>query len=348
MDETTQQAAGRAAAAEQKERRAPAARREPVARTASKPAPKGRVMALVLVAFVVGGVLGVFAMRQRYHSQEVVVSVNGSTINKEQFFGRLQQSAGMAVMRQLVGEELQLQYARQQGVLPAQKQVDARFAALAKDPDFKKGLAQRGVNEWDYKRSLLLRMAQAAVITKGVTVAPDEVKKFYSVNVDPKNAQAVFYRPESVQVAVIVTKTQADARKAQAELSRGIPWPTVVKTYSQDASRSNDGVLPPTLRGRTRASQIPGLDAAIFGMRIGQTLEPRQFAGAWWIIRCLDKKPSKTEKFDDVKDQAEVGAKLLKAGSAGVRRTETSFQEFQKNAKMQAFWPQYRDAVTIK
>jgi foldase protein PrsA len=329
-------------------------RRAATPRAAAASAQAGRksspllIWGVALLALFIGLVIGVFGMRARYNAKEVVFSVNGVTVDKNTFFDRLQRAAGVPVARALVGEQLQLQFAEKEGVLPTDEEVEARFQELAKRKNFKENLQRQGLTEEQFKSNLKLTMAQANVLTKGVKVTEAEIREFYRRNSDPKNPTARFYLPETVQLAVIVTRTEEDARKALADLNRGIAWSTVVKNYSLDDSKENDGVLPPTVRGRTRASTIPGLEDAVFGMKVGDRIGPRQFAGGWWIIRCLDKRPAQKIPFQEVRTECEVGAKLVKAGPETVRKVEAKFAEFQKNAEIKAFWPQYAEAVKTK
>lgn len=334
---------------EVKERREPARKVDADAAAAPRRGGAAKTIVWAVVALILGIVIGVVGMRQRYKAQEVVVTVNGSPITKEQLFDRLQKTGGQNVMRGLITERLQTQYAQKKGLYPTEEEVDKRYAGeLKAQPKLPEMLASRGLTVADFKDSLRLTMARNNVLTNGIKVSDAEARAFYKKNIDKKNPNAAFYTPESTQIAVIVTRTEADAKKAQADLSRGIAWPTVVKTYSQDNSKANDGVLPVTFRGRSRASQIPGLENLLFSMKIGDEVGPRQFAGAWWIIRCMDKKAAVTRSYDDVKDDCLTGAAVLKGGEANVKQAQAAFVEFQKDSKLQSFWPNYADAVKMK
>lgn len=311
---------------------------------------KGRnlLVVWVLLSLAIGIAIGVFGMRSRYRALEVVASVNGTTITKDELFGRLQSEFGQATVRQMINEHLQLQYAKDQGVLPTDEEVEARFKKLSEEPGFDEGLRQRGIDAAAFKRQLKLSLAQAAVIGKGVDVTDEEVRKFYKENIDKSNPQALFYTPDMVQLAVIVTQTKAQAQTALKELNEGKPWEEVVEKHSQDSSKMNKGILPPTFRGRTNSTQVPGLDATIFAMKQGDQVGPRQFAGAWWIIRCLDRKSEVIQPFEKVVEQATTGATLVKAGPDRMKEAEAGFAEFRAKAETNAFWPQYSDAVKVQ
>ncbi len=288
---------------------------------------------------------GVFFTRQHYKAVETVASVNGTEITKGEFYRRLEMAAGVEVLRGMAGEQLTLEYARKKGVMPTEAEVQARFDQESAKPDFDQALAQRRQTPEDFKQALRVSMAQAKALGKGIAVSDAEARKFYEANISRANPLARYYTPEQVEIAVVVTQTEARSNKALADLRQDLPFSTVAKNYSQDASKDNGGVLPPVLRGRTASRKIPGLEQALFGMKIGEQIGPRKFAGVWWIIRCLDKKPEVTQPFEKVREECRTGAMLMKGIPANAKSVETDFQKFQREANIQAFWPQYHDAL---
>jgi len=315
------------------------------------------LLLVAVVCLAVGAATGAFIMRQRYNAREVVIAVNGALITKDDLFRRMELNAGVTALKQLVEEELQLQFARKKGAAPTDTEVNAKYAEAMKNPKFVQTLAASRVRPEDYKRNLRLTLAKAAVINKGVQVTEAEIRKFYKDNIDRKNPTARFYTPESAQIAVIVTASKASADRALRELENGSSWQDVVEKYSQDRSKSNNGVLPPFLRGRTRAAKVPGLESAIFSMKVNQQVGPLQFTQpsgtgrsikAWWIIRCLDRKPAETQPFEKVKEEARMGAMLTKGLPIKSTQIEKEFAEFRKKAHVQEFWPQYRGVIDLK
>lgn len=308
------------------------------------------VWVLVGAAFVVGVAGGALAMRARSRAYltQTVVAVNGVPIRRDAFFRRLEMASGRQVIRQMVGEELQLQFAAKNGTLPSDAEVAKRYAELSRNKAFAERMARRGFTPDEARHDIRLELSATEIVNKGIQVSDAEIRRFYQRNVDPKNPRALYYTPEWVQMAVIVTATEAQARRAVSDMNKGIPFATVARTYSKDQSRERGGVLPgPTLRGRTRASKTPGFEAAVFGMKVGQQIGPRKFAGAWWIIRCLDKQPAKKRSFEEVKDEARTGAMLAKGLPVNSKKTQAAFEGFQRKANVQAFWTYYKDAVKV-
>jgi parvulin-like peptidyl-prolyl isomerase len=305
---------------------------------------------LILLSLLLGLVIGAWGMRTRYQQREkeVIVSVNGQNITKNMFYRRLELAAGPDVIRAMVREQLIMQFARENRLLPGKEEVEKQYAELSKDPNFAQNLAQTGQTPDEFKNALRIRLAQAAVINQGVTVTDEEIQKYYQRNIDPKNPQAAFYTPEMARVAVIVTATQEDAKKALEAIRDGEAFDKVAQKHSVDISKKNGGLMPPVYRGRSNLTKVPGMEDAIFRMKIGEQIGPVKYANAWWIIRCLDKRAAETRSLEKVREEARLGATLAKGLPANAENVEKKFEEYQNKAKVQAFWPQYREIVKIK
>lgn len=140
--------------------------------------------------------------------------MNSVPIDKDQFHHALEAAAGPAVIHKLVQDELTLQFAQKKGMAPTDAKVDAKYLAFSLRPGFSTYLASHRMTPEDFKQSLRISMARAAVVGQGVTVSDADIKKFYDENTDPKNPKARYFTPETVQLAVIVTRTEAEANAA--------------------------------------------------------------------------------------------------------------------------------------
>jgi parvulin-like peptidyl-prolyl isomerase len=280
-------------------------------------------------------------------AREVVVAVNGTVIDSRAFYRRLETAAGPQTIRTMVSEEMEYQYAKKLGVAPTDAQVNARYAEASKQAGFEQWLAGKGQSADDFKLSIRSNLSRLAVLTRGMNISDAEVHRYYAINADKKNPNARYYTPASASIAVIVTKTQAQSESALAQLSSGKTFEAVAKAVSIDISRSNGGHLPPMHLGRTRATRVPGLEQAVFNLRIGDQLGPRNFSGVWWIIRLLDKKIERTIPISNVALDCHDAALLTKVSPATVKSSEAGYTEFQKQSSVQAFWERYQQAVTL-
>ena len=298
----------------------------------------------IAVVFLLGlGVgIGGLLLAQRAHS--VVATVNGVPIRDRAFYHRLELAAGPQVLQQMVNEEMQIQFAAKLGVLPTDAEVEAKLAQARKQPNFAQSLAASRQTEDDLRHSLLANMAQAAVMTKGVTVTDADVQAFYNHNTDKSNPTARYYRPEATQVAVIVTPTQQAQNQALAALAAGTSFAQAAANFSTDPSKARGGLLAPLLRGRSMVSKIPKLETLLFQMQVGQQRNGVKIGSNWWIIRCVGHSPAIIQPFSAVKDEAREGAMLAKGLPVNGKAMQAAFADFQKVSDIKPIWPQYKPA----
>ena len=302
--------------------------------------------AAAALALVIGLGAGILVMRHRHEGQKVVAAVNGTQITQDQLFVRLQEAAGQPVVHKMVEEELQLQFAAKKGLSPTDAQVEARLQAIRRDPRFVPALLASGMSLDDYKRSLRVRLAQANVLTNGVSVSDAEIRDFYNKQTDPKNPQAQFYTPATMTFRVIATASPKTAQAALADLNANTPFELVAAEFSIDPSKDAGGLISPLQLGRSPLSQNPALEAALFKMKVGQLYGPVNFNKGWWVFRCEDKSLGHATPFDSIKDEAKLGAEIVKGTAQNGARVQKDFQDFQRASSLQAFWPQYQRAVT--
>jgi peptidyl-prolyl cis-trans isomerase C len=141
-------------------------------------------------------------------------------------------------------------------------------------------------------------------ITNGITVADNEVKKFYDDNPEK------FKMPERVRAAHILISTQdpvshqpiapelkkeklklANELKARAE--KGEDFAALVKQYSDDPGSKNKGGEYTFPRGK----MVPEFEAAAFSMKTNQISEPVETQFGYHVIKLLEKLPASTEDF---------------------------------------------------
>lgn len=323
----------------------PAARRAAV--LPAKPRRDFRLpLAAAVLSLILGFLLGVFVIRHRHTAAEVVASVNGTVISQSDFFEKLQSISGQGVIHNMVEQDLQLQFAKKKGVVVTEAQVDTQLAKDQENPDFQKSLTARGLSLSAYRDALRVRLAQSMVYAQGVSVTDAEVRSWYDAAANPKNPNAIYYRPDAVSMSIISVPTPAMAQKAMKELNSGTPFPLVATAYSIDPSKTQGGAIQALVRGRNPVTKTPGLEAALFNLSVGQTYGPAKFGNAQWIFRCTGKTPSQTLPFTAVAAEARQNALAAKGIKQNGAKIAKEFTDFQHASQLKAFWPQYEQAVT--
>lgn len=294
-------------------------------------------------AAVVGIVIGALGMRAWNHRPDVMAAVNGVPIDRLQFDKRMEFDSGHDVLSRMISNEIELEYAKTHHSQPSQADVARQFNKVSDRPDFNRLLEGTGERAADFLNDIVLKLSLTRALTRGIDVSNGEVRTYYRAQADPHNPNALFYAPATTTVEVIVTPSQDRALDAVARIHAGVPFEAVARAYSIDASRVAGGVMPTAEYGRSNLSRVPAMEKAVFGLKVGEVMGPRMYLDEWWIFKCLDRTPSRVQPFDAVEYDCRLGALLQKGARLNGTQFQDELQAFYRKARVQAFWPQYRD-----
>ena len=113
-----------------------------------------------------------------------------------------------------------------------------------------------------FRVSSLFQKLAAKHTTK---VTPATIQAYYNSH------KSQFGKPETRDIRIVLTKTQAQAVAAKNALSKGQSWSAVAKKYSTDPTTKSRGGL---LTGVTQGQQDKALDSASFAAPVNKVLGP--------------------------------------------------------------------------
>jgi foldase protein PrsA len=226
-------------------------------------------------------------------------------------------------MQFLISAEWLQQEAKKRGVNPSPAEIQKTFEqqkkqAFPKEKDYQAFLKSSGRTQEDLlfqvKLSVLTNQVQAKVVQGKGNPSQKDIEDYYNKN------KTRFSTPESRDLQVVLTKTQANAQKALAALKKGTPWAKVVKQYSQDtASKSQGGKLP----GVTKGTQEQAFDSAIFQAPKGQIQGPVKTQFGFYVFQVTKITPATQQTLQQA---TETIRNLLKSQSQ-----QTALNDFVKD-----------------
>jgi parvulin-like peptidyl-prolyl isomerase len=170
------------------------------------------------------------------------------------------------------------------GVKVTDKEVKKQFEKIKsqqfpKAAEFQKFLKTSGQTVSDLllrvKLNLLSSKIQQKIVKEKSKVTHAQIEKYYKNN--PKR----FGVPEKRNLLIILTKTEAQAKKAKQEVESGKSFESVAKRVSIDpTSKSNGGKLPGVVKGQEEKS----LDAAVFSAKKGVLTGPVKTPFGYYIF----------------------------------------------------------------
>ena len=203
------------------------------------------------------------------NQKNAIAKIGDTVIDKETYLRRLEQvptpvqiagsqltavPAGYATLQQMVREQVLLDMAKEEGVLPTEQQVEERVQREMKNnPQIKQAITDQRLTLDDYRQQVRVALAEFNLRTKGVTVTEQEVKKIYD-----ENKQA-FYRPASARVRFIQVQNPEVRKQIDDDLKRGFNFQSIVNKYAQnpvagvqsgETEFALEGPLPQTPEGQ--------------------------------------------------------------------------------------------------
>ena len=239
----------------------------------------------------------------------------------EQLYKSLQQEVlGFLISSQwVIGEASSL------GVTVPDKEVKKRFEQIKnqqfpKAAEFEKFLASSGQTVSDLllrvKLNLLSSKIQQKIVKAKSKVTQAQVAKYYSEH------QSRFGVPEKRSVEIILSKTEAAAKKAKQEVESSKNFASVAKRVSTDPlSKTSGGLLPEVVKGQEEKA----LDTAIFSASTGVLSGPVKTAFGYYIFELKSVKPGSQQTLAQA--QASIKSQLL------ATQQQSALSTFVKNFK---------------
>jgi len=208
------------------------------------------------------------------------------------------------------------------GVSVSDKEVEKEFekiksAQFHTPGEFEKFLATSGETVSDLLLRVKLNMLSSKIQQKIAKKKPDvsqaQIEKYYNEN------KSHLGTPEKRAVAIILTKTEAEALKAKHEIESGKSFASVAKAVSIDpTSKANGGLLVGVVPGEEEKA----LDTAIFSAKTNVLSGPVKTPFGYYIYEVKSTTPGNTPALAQeqatikqqltAQDQQEALAKFVK------------------------------------
>jgi parvulin-like peptidyl-prolyl isomerase len=216
----------------------------------------------------------------------------------------IREQAGYLALRMLVDRRLILQMAEKEKVMPTEDEIKRELERQKKLTGFNERLKTLGYTQDDLKEDIKVELAAFKLITKGITVTDDEVKKAYQQNIQQ------FTIPAQVQVALILVDNRKTLDEVQKMLKKGIDFHLVAAQKSLKLPNMPQGGV--WLRETDDTfKQFPQLWQTLQKTPVGSVTPPQplklpgaqgKVVNGWVLFKVLDKKDRQVRPLDEVKE----------------------------------------------
>jgi foldase protein PrsA len=217
----------------------------------------------------------------------------------EQQYTALKQQA----LSYLIGVEWVFGQAEEQGIKLSDKEVETKFNALKKQSFPKEGEFQKFMARTSYTVSdLLLRVKYGMLTTKIQEKVTKEAKKSVDAAAVAKyydEHKSQYGKPESRDLRIVLTKTEAEAKQAKQEIESGKSFASVAKSKSIDpTSKSTGGEIKGVVKGQEQKA----LSEAVFAAKQGVLGGPVKTPFGYYVYEVKAIHPSSQQALAQVRE----------------------------------------------
>ncbi len=305
-----------------------------------------------LVVIVVG------ALGACGNKEQPVATINGKPLSQEEYYRRTEQlptinqvvgtqiitqPAGYAALLGMIREQILIDMAQEEGVMPTDQQVEERVQrTFRENPQIKQAITeQKQITLDDFRREVRAQLIVFNLQTKGVTVTEQEVQKFYQEN------KQRFYRPASVTVRALTVRNPNILQQIDEDLKRGFNFRTIAQKYEQNpAAGVQTGETEIQLEGPVE--NTPQGQAFLRLRNALKDVKPGGITG--WIdfgqekvrIEVITRNPGRQLPYEEVKETIREQLMLQKGAQTG-RDLNLELAKRLANAKIEVLAPRWKE-----
>ncbi|KYG31213.1 foldase protein PrsA [Priestia endophytica] len=249
------------------------------------------ILSVALVALIVcGGWV--------YSKEQVVASVDGSDITKDDVYNLLADQNGAAAVDTLITEKIIDKEAEKEDIKITAKQVNQELDNLKEqyggEDTFNQTLEASGVSLSSLKEDIKKNKEIEELLRPSIKITEKEMKEYFNENKDS------FAQAAQVKASHILVDDEKTAKEMKEKLDKGEDFATLAKKYSTDTATSESGGELGYFEEGTMTDEF---DKKAFSMKKGEISDPVKTDYGYHIIKVEDVKEAKQASYKDSKAQ---------------------------------------------
>jgi foldase protein PrsA len=229
---------------------------------------------------------------------EVVASVNGETITKDELYDEMVKQGGQQTLDSIIMNRIIDMEAKKHNIEISEEDVEKEIDKAAEQYGgreiFEQMMAMYGYKIEDMKDDMRLNLKVKALVGPSISILEEEMKEYFEANKEDFNIE------EQVKARHILTETEEKAIEVKEKLDAGGDFAEIAKEYSiDDGTKEKGGDLGFVKRGKT----VKEFEEAVFSMDIGTISDPVKTTYGYHIIKVEEKQEAQEASYENSKDQ---------------------------------------------
>ncbi|MEH7383565.1 peptidylprolyl isomerase [Bacillus sp. JJ1533] len=229
--------------------------------------------------------------------KDVVASVNGVEIERDELHTSLEKFYGSQVLDTLITNKIIEQEAEKEKITVSDKEIDEEMQVLIDsyggEDVFTNAIEASGVTRTEVEEDIKQFIQTKKLLEPRIDITDEELKTYFEENKD------TFSQPEQVQASHILVDDESAAKEVATKLEDGADFAELAKEYSKDTANAESGG---ELGYFGKGEMVAEFEDAAFSMKVDEISDPVKTEYGYHIIKVTDKKEAKEANYEESKD----------------------------------------------
>ncbi|MFS0577327.1 peptidyl-prolyl cis-trans isomerase [Sporosarcina sp. 179-K 3D1 HS] len=270
----------------------------------------------ILLTFNVLWFIGWLIPDKSKKSDEVVATVAGEPIMREEWLTAMEEEVGRETLLELVNGHVMEAAAKRYGIKVSDQEVDLELALIASVG----GQSYSGLDADKIRQKIRSKLILEKVLTNDVVIQDKEIEDFYDTNT------SLYHIQTSYRTSVIILPSKEEAEQASSELADGSNFAVLAKERSVDPASASLGGDIGYINDSANAIDPAIVETAV-GAKVGKPSEVIQLKdGTYVIVLVNEVVEGRSFKLDEVKDQI---------------KRELALEQLSQSVSPETFWKEF-------
>lgn len=254
----------------------------------------------VIISFLILSIAVVFAAGcgTGNSNQDVVASVNGEDITKNELYELMVKQNGKQALDSLISQKVIELEAKKQKITVSdediQKEMETYYETYGGEEAFVQTLQMSGYSLEDVKKELALNIKINKLLEPRIKITEEELKTYFEANKEQ------FAQQKQVKASHILVETEEKANEIKKKLAEGQDFAQLAKENSTDTQNKDKGG---DLGFFGSGDMVKEFEETAFALKVGEISAPVKTEFGYHIIKVTEIKEAQEANYEQNKSK---------------------------------------------